>query len=394
MNLSILDELQPIAEELQRHMSSHVLEHLAKEKGFVQRKSKYQAQELGALCVWLSQQVASTSLTQLCSCLEVSTGVLISPEGLNQRSNASAVKFLEQVLANLLTQRIHSTQEIIHQYTTIFKHIRILDSTTFQLPDKFSSHYQGSGGSSHTAGVKIQLEYDLLSGKFLYVYVGEGRENDKTFGSTSLKTIQPKDLYIRDLGYFDLHDLQKVHDKGAYYVSRLKLNSRIYRKNDEPEYFRNGTVKKGTLYIQLDMEELMNQLPPGQTLEISEAWKSFFQIHKCKEIKKERLECHLYGQLISILLCSSTLFKIRQLLLDKKKKELSEYKSIYMIKNYYLLFYHGLKKDIQELLKVFLRLFYLLEKNGRKSHRYEKKTVFDILGVMYDCTLSQSFKIA
>ncbi|EOO70950.1 hypothetical protein IIC_04499 [Bacillus cereus VD021] len=92
MNLSILDELQPIAEELQRHMSSHVLEHLAKEKGFVQRKSKYQAQELVALCVWLRQQVASTSLTQLCSCLEVSTGVLISPEGLNQRFNASTVK--------------------------------------------------------------------------------------------------------------------------------------------------------------------------------------------------------------------------------------------------------------------------------------------------------------
>ncbi|PEV71940.1 hypothetical protein CN434_02140 [Bacillus thuringiensis] len=39
MNLSILDELQPIAEELQRHMSSHVLEHLAKEKGFITRKS-------------------------------------------------------------------------------------------------------------------------------------------------------------------------------------------------------------------------------------------------------------------------------------------------------------------------------------------------------------------
>ncbi|OTX35385.1 hypothetical protein BK717_14730 [Bacillus thuringiensis serovar malayensis] len=53
-----------------------------------------------------------------------------------------------------------------------------------------------------------------------------------------------------------------------------------------------------------------------------------------------------------------------------------------------------LKKDIQELLKVFLRLFYILEKNVRKSHRHEKKTVFDILGVMYDCTLSQSFKVA
>ncbi|EJQ03127.1 hypothetical protein IE3_05498 [Bacillus cereus BAG3X2-1] len=301
MNLSILDELQPIAEELQRHMSPHVLEHLAKEKGFVQRKNKYQAQELVDVCVWLSQQVASTSITQLCSCLEVSTGVLISPEGLNQRFNASAVQFLEQVLSNLLTQRIYSTQEIIHQYATTFKHIRILDSTTFQLPDKFSSHYQGSRGSSYTAGVKIQSEYDLLSGKFLHVYVGEGRENDKTFGTTSLQTIQPKYLYIRDLGYFDLHDLhdlQKIHDKRAYYVSSLKLNSRIYRKNDEQEYFRSGTVKKGTLYIQLDMEELMNQLPPGQTMEISEAYIGQYQkfparviIHRLtKEQTEKRLK--------------------------------------------------------------------------------------------------------
>ncbi|SNT58061.1 Transposase DDE domain-containing protein, partial [Bacillus sp. OK838] len=85
-------------------------------------------------------------------------------------------------------------------------------------------------------------------------------------------------------------------------------------------------------------------------------WKSFFQIDKCIEIKRERLECHLYGQLISFLLCSSTMFRMRQLLLDKKKKELSEYKSIYMIKDYYLLFYQGLQKDAKELSKVFLRL--------------------------------------
>jgi hypothetical protein len=477
MSFSVSDEMNLFSQELQNYLSPSSLQHLAKEVGFVQRKSKYQAQELIALCVWLSQQVASTPLTQLCSHLEASTGVLMSPEGLNQRFNGSAVQFLQQVLANLLTQRIHSTQEILHPYSTIFKRIRILDSTTFQLPDKFASHYQGSGGSSHTAGVKIQLEYDLLSGKFLHVYVGEGRENDKTFGSTSLQIIQPKDLYIRDVGYFDLHDLKKMNDEGAYYVSRLKLNSRIYRKNDKPEFFRNGTVKKGTLFIQLDTEELMNQLQPGQTLEISEAyiglyqklparviihrlteaqtekrlkeqakkekkkgitykdrskrlsgmnvyitnlsleevltehihdlyslrwqieilfktWKFFFQIDKCKEIKRERLECHLYGQLISILLCSSTMFKMRQLLLDMKKKELSEYKPIYMIKDYYLLFYQGLQKDTQELSKTFLRLFYLLEKNGRKCHRYNKKTVFDILGVVYDYSMSQKLKVA
>lgn len=38
-----------------------------------------------------------------------------------------------------------------------FKRIRILDATVFQLPDAFACEYQGSGGSSNTAGVKIQL---------------------------------------------------------------------------------------------------------------------------------------------------------------------------------------------------------------------------------------------
>ncbi|KAA0764392.1 IS4 family transposase [Bacillus sp. SH5-2] len=477
MSISVSDELQLFAQEIQSLLSPNTLQNLARDVGFVQRMSKYQAKDLVALCVWISQSVAKTSLTQLCSCLEASTEVLISPEGLNQRFNAAAVQFLQQVLAKLLNQKLSSAKLLSSPYTSIFKRIRILDSTAFQLPDPFSFVYPGAGGCSHTTGVKIQLEYDLLSGQFLHIHTGPGKQHDRTYGSLCVPTVTANDLCIRDLGYFHLRDLQYIQNKKAYYISRLKLNSRIYRKNEKPEYFQNGTVKKGTLYIQLDMEELMNQLSPGQTMEISEAyigqyqklpsrviihrltkeqtekrlkeqakkekkkgiiykerskrlsginvyitnlsvenvptehihdlyslrwqieilfktWKSFFQIDKCKEIKKERLECHLYGQLISILLCSSTMFKMRQLLLDKKKKELSEYKSIYMIKNYYLLFYEGILNGTDELLKVLLRLFYLLEKNGRKSHRYEKKTVFDILGVVYDYTMSKSYKVA
>lgn len=75
-------------------------------------------------------------------------------------------------------------------------------------------------------------------------------------------------------------------------------------------------------------------------IEISfKTWKSFFEIDECKTIKKERLECHLYGQLIGILLCSSTMFQMRQLIHEKKKKELSEYKAIYMIKDYFPLLF-------------------------------------------------------
>lgn len=287
MNLSVSDELHLFSQELQRHMSPHALEQLAKEIGFVQRKSKYRAQDLVSLCVWLSQKVANTSLSQLCSCLEASTGVFMSTEGLNQRFNSSAVQLLQQVLARLLHQRLRSSGVISGQCTKYFHRIRVMDSTMFQLPDSFASMYQGSGGSSNKAGIKIQLEYDILSGQFLNIHTGPGKENDKTYGSQCLTSLQSGDVCIRDLGYFSLEDFNEINQRGAYFLSRLKLNMRIYQKNEHPEYFQNGTIKKHSEYIQLDLEQL---------------------------------QCHIYGQLISILLCSSTMFQMRQLLLRKKKK--------------------------------------------------------------------------
>jgi hypothetical protein len=108
----------------------------------------------------------------------------------------------------------------------------------------------------------------------------------------------------------------------------------------------------------------------------------------CKDVKRERLECHLYGQLIAILICSSTLFRMREILLRKNQMEVSEYKAFYMIQTYFPLFHLAIQKNTQAYTKILLRLFHLLKKNGRKSHRYEKKTVFDILGVVYKYTIS------
>ena len=115
-------------------------------------------------------------------------------------------------------------------------------------------------------------------------------------------------------------------------------------------------------------------------------WKSWFQIHRCKSIKQERLECHLYGQLISILLCSSTMFKMRELLLRKKQKELSEYKAMYIIKDYFSLL-PSITQN-QELSKVLLRLFNILQYNGRKSHRYEKRQSLIFWVLFYEYTTS------
>ncbi len=151
MTLSIQVEFHLFAEELQRYLSPSILQQLAQETGFVKRKSKYGARDLAALCIWISQHVASDFLTRLCSQLYTNTATLMSPEGLNQRFNPAAVAFLREVFTSLLTQKLCSNHSLSAHIISTFNRIRILDATVFQLPDQFATDYQGSGGSIRQA---------------------------------------------------------------------------------------------------------------------------------------------------------------------------------------------------------------------------------------------------
>ncbi|TCJ78311.1 UNVERIFIED_ORG: hypothetical protein EDC93_11028 [Bacillus cereus] len=51
MSVSVSDELQLFAQEIQRFLSPNTLRNLARDVGSVQRTSKYQAKDLVALCV-------------------------------------------------------------------------------------------------------------------------------------------------------------------------------------------------------------------------------------------------------------------------------------------------------------------------------------------------------
>ena len=351
--------------------------------------------------------------------------------------------FLQHIFSLLLQQKICEQAQISNQLFSYFKRIRILDATVFQVPNALENVYPGSGGCAQKAGIKIQLEYDLHSGQFLNFQIRPGKNNDKTFGRECLATLRPGDLCIRDLGYFSLENLDQMDQRGTYYISRLKLNTNVYMKNPNPEYFKNGAIKKQSEYIQIDVKQILKQLQPRETFELNNAyigdkqplfvrvifnrltdkqlqkrrakiaekekpknrtysekskiiaglnvyvtnipwewvpmeqihelytlrwqieivfktWKSLFKIGHYRNVKPERLECQLYGKLIAIFLCYSTMFKMRQLLLQKKKKELSEYKAIGMIQDHLSLLYQAIQRNIHEITKVLIRLFHLL----------------------------------
>ncbi len=55
-----------------------------------------------------------------------------------------------------------------------------------------------------------------------------------------------------------------------------------------------------------------------------------------------------------------------------------------MIQDHLYILYQAIQQSTQEMTKILIRLFHLLQNNGRKSHRYEKQTVFNIMGVVYE----------
>ncbi len=58
MSISVSDKLQLFAQEIQNYLSPNILRNLARDVGFVQRISKYQAKHLVALCVWMNLKCA------------------------------------------------------------------------------------------------------------------------------------------------------------------------------------------------------------------------------------------------------------------------------------------------------------------------------------------------
>lgn len=427
---------------LRELFSQEFLITLAEKHGFSLRKRKINPYHFVALCVVFSHDTGIKSLSELCTRFYHLTGIDITTEGLNQRFNQNAVAFLKELFEYMFKHQRETSMKSIENLP--FKRIRILDSTGFHTPTKKKE--LGYKGCGHP-GVKIQLEYELMEGRFLHLDIRDGKENDAKYGTELNETIQPGDLLLRDLGYCSMNQLQSIHQLGGFYVSKLIHYAHIYLNNDRHAQ-------------KLYASDFLDQLKPGETLELtnvyvfeaklfqprlilyrltekqererealrntrekkmkehgknrqkhpiyayitntdSEAvpaekvyslyslrwqieimfktWKSTFRINQLNKIKRERLDCHLYGALMGILISSSIMFKMRMLIYQKEHKSISEFKVMAILKTSLENLYHYLFKTNGEIQMFFEGLYYLIKKNGSKSKRREKSRPFEIL---------------
>ena len=160
--------------------------------------------------------------------------VHITKQSLHERFNQRAVNFLkaaiEQVLAAQLSIRKGSVK------LKSFMRILIKDSTCFQISPHLKSYYPGSGGDGSDAALRIQFEYDLLSGTITDLSVSAFNCQDSTNSVDTLGKVKPGDLIIRDLAYIRLDVLTHIEACGASHLSRLPVTTNVYVIDKQGEF--------------------------------------------------------------------------------------------------------------------------------------------------------------
>jgi hypothetical protein len=183
------------------------------------------------ILLYNSSSDANKSLNQLTIETLSEHGVSISKQGIDKKFNCKSVLFIKTVFERHLAKQIHN-ENIDAGWLGHFGHVRIKDGTRFDVPEEFYQLLPGFGGSASKAGVCIQFEFDIKSGKILDLTITPANRPDLTDAKETKQNIQKDDLAIRDLGYFVLESMEHIIENEAFLISRLDSKTKVYEEKN------------------------------------------------------------------------------------------------------------------------------------------------------------------
>jgi hypothetical protein len=246
---------------LREILGSEALRDLAVQTGFCLRRSKLSPELFFDLLFYAASLPQNSSLEYLVSYLESKYGIAISKQSLDERVSERTVSFVKRVLIELIRAQF-SDMLYSDKFLSSFHHVRIKDSTKFNIPGNLALHYKGSGGGGNTseAGISIQYEFDLKTGKFLDLAITPATRNDQTDAAETAENVDKGDLVIRDLGYFSIPVFRKLMEKEAYFLSRLHSSVLVYCKDGkELDFNKCLTSMKKHGVNKLELEVLIGK---------------------------------------------------------------------------------------------------------------------------------------
>lgn len=196
--------------------NSETVNGIARESGYCKRMGKLSPYNLLCLLISEHHRKDEVSLADYTWELLNTKKIKLSEEGLNKKFSELGVKFMEDLLNAALDKLFNSGSSRCEGS------IRIKDSTSFQCPESMCVKFKGSGGSSSSAGIKIQFDYGVTDGKIYALKVGEMAKPDISDAMENNHLVNEGDVMIQDLGYIGVEALEKIESNEGGYLNRLQ----------------------------------------------------------------------------------------------------------------------------------------------------------------------------
>jgi len=195
------------------------------------------------------------SLNQIASELGDRAQAAMARQSMHDRFTPKSTAFLMAVVCDLMEQRFKPAGTAL-EGTRILR-IMIEDASGVGFP-KANSEAFPAHGNHHgaTAGVKIDLAFDLLSQTIVSHSLEAATTQDKVIGKEVIVEVRPGDLVLRDMGYFSLDEFGEIELHGAWWLTRLPLTTGVLLENGKALETRLNSRRQDVLDLEVSVGEV------------------------------------------------------------------------------------------------------------------------------------------
>ena len=195
---------------------------LARESGFLRRKSKFKPEEFIDTLLFSDQDHSKLSLQECCNDLAQQHQKPLSKVAFHNRFNPRSLDFLKKVLAEQMKLKLNIEPG---GNWAPFSRVLIVDSSKFSMPKQYMEAYPGfGGGRGLSAMMNIQYSFDLKNGDWENLELTKATANDQGYSKKTLGRIGERELHIRDLGYVTTAYMSKIVSQKSFFLNRLHPN--------------------------------------------------------------------------------------------------------------------------------------------------------------------------
>lgn len=349
-----------VVELFQTYFSVDRINSIARDTGFMKRFRKLDGYHFLMLLLSLPDGMRS-SLCQMNTRLRA-MGIEMSIESLNERFNEASVIFLQSLFEELLSVKLQLNK---YKYLSQFDGIYLQDSTAFQLPDNLEYLYQGYGGGATRSAIKLDLTFNYQNNDQVEIKICSGTSVDI---NQTMKEYKPGSLILRDMGYFKIDELQRMHESTALYITRLRSDIKVFEHIDstapidllkKARNMKVHEIKTMTVYIgkkKIATRLVFKKLSKSEADSIRVKLKTD-KVNKKKNLTERRLDlCQIRPFLTNL---------PQELITDKQVMEL-----------------YRLRWQIELIFKSWKSIFRLDKVKGMKGHRFQTTLFANLIRIL------------